>query len=273
IDSSVLTPPPVPEGTSDGEKASFEDGTYNHRQSADAVAQTNSVMGLAQALAPAFESTPRVPASAGAFVGWAVQEAVGHYAGVAMDNHVSNALETMKHINQQFAAEPTTSNVANYASKPAKFGETTYSGIDVDYLTDTVLDICNTTEMPEIEEGYAAGHFSWSNGTIQLVGRGAVKGMPAAQSIAPVTPPGGMSIGDALAMARAMGAQNVPDVADIEAQLPQGYSLTKTPIHMTGRAGSGPTIAPNLQEWMISYFVELKPEGEKIGEVWIDPRR
>jgi len=42
---------------------------------------------------------------------------------------------------------------------------------------------------------------------------------------------------------------------------------------MSGIAASGEPLAPNLSEWHITYYVEIKPEGEKIAEYWFDPRR
>jgi len=270
IDTSVLIP--IPEGAHDGEKASFEEGTYNLRTAADAVAQTESIRGMTEAVAPVFEKAPRIAQSVRGFAAWAVSEAVGHYAGVSVDNHVSNALQTMKAINEKWSAEPGLNPNVAYGSGPVSLGPETYRGVNADYYTDLVFDMCET-EIEVAEEGYAAGHMSWSGGTIQLVGRGVTRGAPAAQATGPVAPAGQMSVAEAMAMAQAMGAPTMPDMAEIEAQLPEGYSLDEQPIHMTGRAGAGPTIGPNLQEWTISYFVEIDGDGEKIAEVWFDPRR
>ncbi len=269
IDTSVLIP--LPEGAHDGEKASFEEGTYNTREVADMVGLANSMIELSEPMLELFAKTPKIVKGAAGLAAWAVQEAVGQYAGVSVDNHVANALQAMKAINEKWAAEPGLNPNREYASKPVSFGGHDFSAVDADYTVATVLDMRENTEIEEPVDGFAQGHMSWPAGTIQLQGRGLTAGAPAALATAPVMPTG--SIADALAMAKAMGAENVPDLADIESQLPKGMSLDKQPIHMHGRAGSGPTIAPNLQEWTISYFIEIDGDGEEIAKIWFDPRR
>lgn len=276
IDTSIIRPPSVPEGQNNGEDASFEDGTLSNREIGEALGTTSSVMGWAQALAPAFEHAPRIGAAGAGLASWAIQEAVSTYGGESLDNHLGNALQAMKAINSNFAGDARTRPVAEYASRRASFGGETFVGIDADYYTHMALDICANTELDAPVEGFAAGHFSYAGGTVQLVGTGPVKGFPAALANGPVMPSMGgtpMSVADALKLAEALGAEGVPSAEELKTQLPEGYSLDNPPIHMTGQAAAGVNLAPNTHEWAVSYHVEIDPDGERIAALWFDPKR
>ena len=74
-------------------------------------------------------------------------------------------------------------------------------------------------------------------------------------------------------MAQAYGGTNAPDMAEIEASLPEGFSLDALPVPLAGQAGGGGQLAPNAPEWFVSYNVQIIDEGERIAALWFDPRR
>ena len=74
-------------------------------------------------------------------------------------------------------------------------------------------------------------------------------------------------------MAQAYGGANAPSPEEIEAALPEGFSLDSMPIPMAGQAGGGGQIAPGAPEWFVSYNVQIIDEGERVATLWFDPRR
>jgi len=144
------------------------------------------------------------------------------------------------------------------------------AGLNADYIIHTVLDACQSLDDIEMTGGDAFGYFTWPGGIAILTGRGMAPGAPAATASGPVQ---SGSISDALALAQSMGATNVPSTEELESQMPEGYSLDHQPAPMSGQAGGGGLIAPGAPEWFVSYNIELGTEGERIAELWFDPRR
>lgn len=271
IDWSVFGPP-VKEGMNNGEEASFANGSFNIRSAVDAAARANSVADLSSAIAPIFRQAPKLAAGLGGVASWALGEVVGGIAGQSLDDTANQMIDMMIVANQAFqSGDPKAREVAEYARQPVHDGQTQLQGINIDYMISSFMSACDTLTNLEQPDGYAAGYITWPGGSVVLTGRGAVPGLPAAMANAPV---GGASIANALSMAQAMsGDAKTPTLEDLQAQMPEGVSLDAVPISMTGQAIAGRSIAPGAHEWTLNFNVELIDRGEKIAELWFDPRR
>jgi len=216
IDFSILIPniPPVQEGLNNGTEASFNDGTFNTQTAlAGADALANAIT-LTQALAAGAGKGPAMVASNA--TQWTLGYALGIHAPTTSAATAATQLyATMVDFHQNMAWDPATRHNAEYAVKPVTMGETVYAGIDADYLARMMLETCDSEQPFEVPSGYAAGHFSKPTGTLQLIGRGPVAGVPAAFANGAMPAGGSNAIADALAMAATMGVE-VPDMAAIE---------------------------------------------------------
>lgn len=264
--------PSVREGMNNGKEASFADGTFNMRDAVDAAADTSAIADLSGAIAPLFRKAPKLAAGLGGVASWALEQVVGEVAGQSLDDTANQMIDMMAVANQAFhGGDPKAKAVAEYARQPVNDGQSQLHGINIDYMAASLLSACDALTQLEQPDGYAAGYITWPGGSVVLTGRGAVPGVPAAFANAPV---GGVSVADALAMAQAMsGEAKVPGIEELQAQMPDGISLDALPISMTGQAVSGAAIAAGAHEWTLNYNVELVDRGEKIAELWFDPRR
>lgn len=271
IDWSV-SGPPVVEGMNNGQEASFADGTFNIRDAVDAAANASSVADLSKAIAPLFRNAPKLAAGLGGVASWALEQVVGDIAGLSLDDTMNQMIDMMAVANQAFqGGDPMAKAVAEHARQPVHDGQMQFQGINIDYMISSLLSACDTLTDLEQPDGYAAGYMTWPGGSVVLTGRGAVPGLPAAIANAPV---GQTSIADALAIAQAMsGDTKVPNMEQLQAQMPDGISLDELPISMTGQAVAGGSIAPGSHEWTLNFNVELVDDGEKIADLWFDPRR
>jgi|GEM_PF-1822769 len=271
IDWSVITP--FPDGYNDGTTASFGDGLFNTRDVADAASQAKDSIELGLAIGEFFGNAPTLARGAGGVATWALGQVVD---SVAADVFVDPA-DAMMMIAQagdaayRASGEPSAQAVHEHAQqrRPHPSGNE-LSGINVDYIIHTVLDACRNLEDLEMTGGDAYGYLSWPGGAVVLTGRAMAPGAPAATASGPVQ---SGSIADALALAQSMGAGNIPSTEELEAQMPDGYSLDHQPAPMSGQAGGGGLLAPGAPEWFVSYNIELGTEGERIATLWFDPRR
>tara|TARA_R110002096_G_scaffold43420_17_gene117110 strand:+ start:1029 stop:2549 length:1521 start_codon:yes stop_codon:yes gene_type:complete len=271
IDWSVITP--FSDGYNDGDTASFGDGLFNTRDVIDAASQARDAIGMGQAIGEFFAHAPTLAGGAGGVATWALGQVVDSVA----TNVFVDPAEAMMMIAQagdaayRSSGEPSARAVHEHAQqrRPHPSGHE-LSGLNVDYVVHTVLDACQNLDEIEMTGGDAYGYFSWPGGTAVLTGRALAPGAPAATAAGPVQ---SGSIANALALAQLMGATNIPSLEELGAQMPEGYSLEHQPAPMTGQAGGGGLIAAGAPEWFVSYNVELSTEGERIAELWFDPRR
>jgi len=273
VDWSVITP--VEEGYADAERTSFANGLFNSGDVIDAASAAADAVSLGASLANAFSRAPRVAESGAAGIAqWVVMQAMEpalNAAGIETINPVDAMMmmATMGHAAFRDSDEPRAREIANHAMQRFPEAGGPFEGIDADYMLHTLMQACEGLNPQNMPEGSATGHFSWPGGTVILSGRGLAPGEPAAIATGPVQ---SGSIADALAMAQAMGA-NIPDKAQIQAAMPPGMSLDAMPAPMTGRAGGGAMLASNTPEWTVSFTVELVDDGERIADLWFDPRR
>ena len=271
VDWSVITP--IPEGYNDGETASFGAGLFNTREVVEAASQARDAIGLGQAVGEFFAHAPTLARGAGGVATWALEQVVDT---IATDVFVDPAEAMMMIARAGDAAyrssgEPSARAVHEHADQRRSHPSgNAFAGLNVDYLMHTVLDACQNLDAVETAGGDAYGYFSWPGGTAILTGRGMAPGAPAATAAGPVQ---SGSIADALALAQSMGAANIPSMAELGAQMPDGYSLDHQPAPMAGQAGGGALIAAGAPEWFVSYNIELGTEGERIAALWFDPRR
>lgn len=270
IDWSVI--PPVPAGYSNGDRASFADGLLNAADVVNAAAQAKDAVTMGQELGRIFAQAPSLARGVGGAAQWAAVQTANYFIGTQLGDPVDTMMQIAQAGDAAYrnSGEPSAQAVARHAELQVQHGDGTYRGLDADYLMHTVLGACESLEPQDIPEGDASGHFSWQGGTVVLSGRGLAPGEPAAIASGPVQ--SSMSIADALAMARTLGAA-VPDAEELQATLPAGMSLEQMPAPMSGRAGGGAMIVSNAPEWSVSYTVELVDEGERIAAQWFDPRR
>lgn len=270
IDWSVITP--VPEGHDNGEQASFADGLFNTRDVVEAASGAADAVSMGRELGQVFAQAPSLARGAGGAVGWAVVQV----ANQVLENALPDPAELMMDMaiagDAAFrsSGEPSARAVADHAMQRVGHSDGEFRGINVDYMVHTIMSACDDIRDMDLQSGTAYGHFSWPGGMVALNGRGFAPGAPAAIASGPVQ---STSIREALAMAQAYGGANAPDMAEIEANLPEGFSLDALPIPMAGQAGGGGQIAPNAPEWFVSYNVQLIDDGERIAELWFDPRR
>lgn len=270
IDWSVITP--VPEGYTNGEQGSFADGLFNTRDVVEAAAGASDAVSMGQAVGQIFARAPSLARGAGGAAGWAVVQVANQYLENALPDPAQLMMDVARAGDAAYrsSGEPSARQVADHALQRVGHSDGNFSGLNVDYLVHTVMSACDDIRDMELQSGTAYGHLSWPGGMVALNGRGFAPGAPAAIASGPVQ---STSIRDAMAMAQAYGAAGAPDMAEIEAALPEGFSLDSLPIPMAGQAGGGGLIAPNAPEWFVSYNVQIIDDGERIAALWFDPRR
>lgn len=270
IDWSVITP--VPEGHDNGEQASFADGLFNTRDVVDAASGAADAVSMGRELGQVFAQAPSLARGAGGAVGWAVVQVANQYLENALPDPAQLMMDVALAGDAAYrsSGDPSARQVADHALQRVGHSDGDFRGLNVDYLVHTVLSACDEIRDMDLQSGTAYGHFSWPGGMVALNGRGFAPGAPAAIASGPVQ---STSIRDALAMAQAYGGANAPSAEEIEANLPEGFSLDALPIPMAGQAGGGGQLAPNATEWFVSYNVEIVDDGERIATLWFDPRR
>lgn len=270
IDWSVITP--VPEGYTNGEQASFADGLFNTRDVVEAASGASDAISMGRELGQVFAQAPSLARGAGGAVGWAVVQVANHYIEGALPDPAEMMMDIAQAGDAAYrsSGEPSARQVSDHAMQRVNHPDGDLRGLNVDYIVHTVMQACEDMEDMDLQSGTAYGHFSWPGGMVALNGRGFAPGAPAAIASGPVQ---STSIRDALAMAQAYGGATAPSAEEIEASLPEGFSLDSLPIPMAGQAGGGGQIAPGAPEWFVSYNVQIVDEGERIATLWFDPRR
>lgn len=270
VDWSVITP--VPEGHDNGEQASFAEGLFNNRDVVDAASGAADAVSMGREVGQIFAQAPNLARGAGGAVGWAVVQVANQYLENALPDPAELMMDMARAGDAAYrsSGDPSARRVADHALQRVGHTDGNFSGMNVDYLVHTIMSACDNIRDMDLQSGTAYGHLSWPGGTVALNGRGFAPGAPAAVASGPVQ---STSIGDALAMAQAYGGANAPDMAEIEAALPEGFSLDSLPIPMAGQAGGGGQLAPNAPEWFVSYNVQIVDDGERIAALWFDPRR
>jgi len=270
IDWSTFTP--VPEGFANGDHASFAPGLVNAADVVTAAGQASDAVSMGRQLGQIFARAPSLARGAGGAAGWAAVQAGNYLLGTAIGDPVDTMMQIAAAGDAAYrnSGEAPARAVANHAEVEIHHADGLLRGLDADYLMHTVIQACEGLDPADMPEGSAAGHFSWQGGTVVLTGQGLAPGEPAAVASGPVQPG---SIAEAMAMAQAMGATNMPDRAELEASLPPGMSLDAMPAPMSGRAGGGAMLTSRAPEWTVSYTVELVDDGERIAALWFDPRR
>ena len=270
IDWSVITP--VPEGYNNGEQASFADGLFNSRDAVSAAADAADAVNMGYELGQVFAQAPTLARGAGGAVGWAVVQVANQYLENALPDPAQLMMDVARAGDAAYrsSGEPSARQVADHAMQRVTHPDGDFSGLNVDYMIHTIMDVCDRIRDMDLQSGTAYGHLSWPGGSVALNGRGFAPGAPAAIASGPVQ---STSIRDALAMAQAFAGENAPSADEIEANLPDGFSLDEMPIPMAGQAGGGGEIAPGAPEWFVSYNVQIIDDGERIATLWFDPRR